>query len=70
MEEQPNFEPFDVCPICGFPLENIFRDPEGSLVTKNEDGIDEVFLCDDGLFRFIPDDEHAELLHIDWHHQH
>lgn len=70
MEEQPQFTVFSECPLCGIHLDNVYRDQEGGLVTKTEEGLDEVFLCDEGVFRFIPDEEHPELLHLDWHHQH
>lgn len=68
--EEEHFEPFNTCPICGAVLENVFIDNEHNLVYKSEEGIDDIFLTDDGVFRFVPDDEHPELLHIDWHHQH
>lgn len=61
---------FSFCPICGTPLENVFLDDENTLLLKTEDGYDEIFLVDDGVFRFQPDEEHPELLHIEWHHQH
>lgn len=67
-----SFVPFTNCPICGTELENVFFDPETrSLVMKfDDDNIEEIFLTDEGVFRFIEDDEHPELLHIDWHHKH
>lgn len=64
------FKPFPTCPLCGTELENVFLDDENSLVLKTDEGLEEIFLCDEGVFRFIPDNEHPELLHIEWHHQH
>lgn len=68
--EEEHFEPFFTCPICGADLENVFKDDSNGLIYKSEEGIDDIFLTDDGVFRFVPDEEHPELLHIDWHHQH
>lgn len=68
--ELNNLTEFFECPICGTAMENVYRDEDGSLVLKHDDGVEDVFLCDDGVFRFIQDEEHPELLHVDWHHQH
>lgn len=68
--EEEHFEPFNTCPICGASLDDVFIDDNRNLVYKGAEGIDDIFLTDDGVFRFIPDDEHPELLHVDWHHQH
>lgn len=72
MEEEitQDLKHFPVCPICGCPLEDIFIDNDYTLLLKTEEGFDEIFLTDNGVFRFHPDEEHPELLHIEWHHQH
>lgn len=68
--EEENLTEFFECPICGAIMEDVYRDSEGGLLLKGEDIIEDVFLCDDGVFKFEQDDEHPELLHINWHHQH
>lgn len=61
---------FPICPLCECPLEDIFIDSDDTILLKTKDGLEEIFLTDEGIFRFIQDEEHPELLHIDWHHKH